>query len=1002
MWVMQNSFLFFKFFLCSLSLLTVLGCTRPNGSGESSSLSLNIPAGEQSSQETVEILSHVTINISGPGIAKPILINWDNNCYPCTPTQMVQNQKTAFNIEVPSGAERLIQVVAVYMDQNSKMSLYYGDLTKNLVALTETAPVLLNKLTTNNEFSGTIAGRYLTGENIGPTGVLTMKFKPEGKPSLVIKETTIINGWFNTFALSGLPFIYELPSGDLLFDQPVSLNAPVFNASPQIVRTFVPRHRRQDYGPNGTTELRVAEPFGTVFGYFGNSQFTQTKKVCKETSYTFLNFKRASGEAASMTLSSETPPSDLFNGNLTQVFQQGGLDQTESTCTLTATNAYHAILPFKVSQMDDRGRDAAIPFKVPFALSLEALQSDEWIRIFDNDFSSGAGVHSGRLLPGISSIIAKMKMFKATGEQFENSHDETPDCNQIKSTSSNYVLMGEAIVQNEGQFVLNGNLTPPALESPMGFVACFEGTATANAFASLLKIGTSFYRWDFMDYQSGGGGPGPATKLAFGPRDAVSQGACITVDVYRADQNNQESMQGSTGELVVDLSTVPVAGSPTGVFYPVASFCTAGSEITQVTIPENQTRSLVKFKPSVSAPSTTLLTAATTSLAQGELNLPVRSSSQMSELRLKATPFLSNFSNVDGCREFKFMGFNSMSDPRPISSVATTIPVSKYGGISLYSNGSCSTALSIAGVSVAASVSYSNPFFVKMNDLGPAGLSASNFIVDGISFKAGTGFEVVPEAEATKFNVAIVAASVGKNYSNNCIGVAVSAVNDLNSAIQIPAQNVQLQTEGYVGGTLKFYSNDSCTSHLGDNQTTLNFSGSESSKTVYVKMATIYNVFINLAAWAQGEGASLGGFGTIEIKPVYLSLRLPSDATQIADDECVGVEAKRCSDPACNNMIPNLSGTGSEVYVFFSNEFLDAKNLGHVGLYQNNSCTTAASFVSGNPNQYFVGTILNYGVTSTTELYIKNSSGGNSYNFTATPMIQIPWATTNSFSFSLQ
>ena len=146
--------------------LVVAGCTR-KGDEDISKIQLVMPKSLASSskigsQTIVEVLGHVAINVSGEGMPDTIVYSWDAHDGGAAPP--------AFVLDVPKGNNRLIQILAVYQEQDDAstsgeggaMKFYYGDTVKTLSLSQEGVVIPIVSVGSGQIASGQVSGRYLT------------------------------------------------------------------------------------------------------------------------------------------------------------------------------------------------------------------------------------------------------------------------------------------------------------------------------------------------------------------------------------------------------------------------------------------------------------------------------------------------------------------------------------------------------------------------------------------------------------------------------------------------------------------------------------------------------------------------------------------------------------------------------------------------------------------------------------------------------------------------
>ncbi len=271
--------LILKHLILGVLALTAISCTR--NAKETSSIKLQLPNKVEVKKglKTMSLptddgslmLGHAVVNISGPGMTQQ-LISWDA----CKDCQFQPPAPQYFEMLIPRGDSRLVQVLLVYMSQDNQMYFYYGDATANVQADVVSVDVDMNQLGTGSEMiSGAITGRYISslGANStldqGPTGSVNVKYNPgNGKPSMIIEKGSIINGWFNLFALSNVPFDYVMDSGTVLFANK-SLNS--FTPDQRTAIAYLPQHHEcwTDMGSVMCSNSGPREKEIVVLGYFG-------------------------------------------------------------------------------------------------------------------------------------------------------------------------------------------------------------------------------------------------------------------------------------------------------------------------------------------------------------------------------------------------------------------------------------------------------------------------------------------------------------------------------------------------------------------------------------------------------------------------------------------------------------------------------------------------------------------------------------------------------------
>lgn len=424
-------------------------CTRePNNTAK---LRLSMPTQSQKigGQALNATLGHVAINISGPGIPSTILFSWDshdcptNNCPP----------PADFAVEAPAGSNRLIQVLGVYRDPNNAMIFTYGDVSKNLASGPETAEINLVILNSTSSGTGRVSGRYFDPTGVAPTGTISIKYQPPGKPTMIVDRSEMFAGWFNVFGLQDLSLTYELDTGLVLFGGPVNMQSAALTQA-GVFRLAVPQHYRINGG--GTNETEPAT--NMAFGFFGNPP---TGTGCKLGSYSFTNRVVTIPSPALNYPSSFTPAGAM------------------SACTGTEYVNYITFIP---EMYDNNGNDSIAGFRGPF----KRISSSQMI-------SSSNGTIDWDYMPGISSaLIDGVRIYAKAGSS--NDLNGELDCQSLPSKG--FLYMGDALMPNS-------EFSSAAL------------TAIGNAAVVACPFkGPKFFNAALKTFVSGGGGGGAPTQIA--------------------------------------------------------------------------------------------------------------------------------------------------------------------------------------------------------------------------------------------------------------------------------------------------------------------------------------------------------------------------------------------------------------------------------------------------------------------------------------------------------
>lgn len=507
----------FKHVLALGVLISMTACTRPEA--DRSKIEIVIPksmSSEKIGSLSTELLSHVVINVSGPGIAEPILFEWSNRGANDEPNL---NPPTSFTLDVPQGDSRLIQILTVYADMDTSMySFYYGDASKALKAADESVVVPVSSIGQGDTIiTGQISGRYFAAPDAGPTGKVFVKFKPSlDKPSLILEKSRIINGWFSFFAMQGAKFEYVMDNGKVLFGGPVNLADAQFNpnaTNSKILRVTLPLSNRNESWAPGTYDWQTEEPMISIFGWFsdpGQESTTNGKVICRPSSPTALTrmgqFQQAEPTASRDLLipavNAAVPnASALYSTSnpLPNYYINGGVDHTNASCS-PDTNNYLSFMKFKEFMVDGNGKDSAVPFRAPFRLLAPTNGGTQEYPIAISSPTAGTKRVSGHLLPGLLPMIDRFIAYKRIGPDFHVDSDRLL-CPMVASGAHGFTQASQVSLSTD-TFELDIPLTDSELAQQANVVLC-------GAKGDLIYDSALLIRSDMWGMTSGGGVTNP-------------------------------------------------------------------------------------------------------------------------------------------------------------------------------------------------------------------------------------------------------------------------------------------------------------------------------------------------------------------------------------------------------------------------------------------------------------------------------------------------------------
>jgi hypothetical protein len=496
-----------RFSFMTIVLVALSGCYRPL-TGDISQVSLAVPNYNELSG-TPGDLSHVIINVTGPGIVEPIVQTWDSSEGSEVPS--------SFTVQIPNGEARLIQFLGVYKNSDEGMLFYYGDTFRAIKIDGEIIDLQVSSLSSGAAIEGHISGRYLTSADAGPTGEVKIKLFPPNKPPLLVMKEGIYNGWFNFFVLDGdatLKMGYELADGTLLWGRPVSLMDNEFQPGQNVLRAAIPLSYIQR-NEGQATSWRLSSAGTRLFGWFGPG--AGGKVVCRADSETTdlaalpsLSLRTVGGATAPISTASpaELPGALLVTTALplsTQLADsvnyyagyriKGGLENTHSLCDsgteeidkMTLENLYTVQLN---SDDSHSGYNFSV-FKNQLSWDLKRMIPVS-ILMEENDFQI-----SGDVLLGLrGSYFDRLKFYKRVGTDDWQSKDDRVPCADIARGSFGFVFSREEVLSADSFTDISLGLTAAETQPPN-----LVNVAVCPALGSqVLGGGFLLGPWNFLSY----------------------------------------------------------------------------------------------------------------------------------------------------------------------------------------------------------------------------------------------------------------------------------------------------------------------------------------------------------------------------------------------------------------------------------------------------------------------------------------------------------------------
>jgi alpha-tubulin suppressor-like RCC1 family protein len=388
---------------------------------------------------TVGMLGHLFINVRGSGIAVPIAQSYDaDKGDGSTPAELPLN----YSVQVPSGPERVIQVLAVYIDPDSSEGEFlYGEVKKDLNGGDVNVELPMRSVGSGNINAGRVAGRYLERESYGPTGITELRFKPQGASyPVVIKRGSIVNGWFSELALEEVPFELVMAGSEKTLLSNYTLNSFSYNDN-KIMKINIPALTRF-YSGGGGGDSQGA--YSTVLGLFGpgvNNEF----KVC------FTGFNSVSDTDSNSntntysnlyTDSSKATPIEWKPGSVGPSTGLVTAQRASSVvqCAVTdLSKAYDTVLPFRPKLLDYWGdEDAILGVSGVFRFPTDLTYGSSPVQIKPNTTTMITATFN--LVPGIPTLFDTIgvyyRMDKIDSSYRSDFYDDgKPKCGEIAKGS---------------------------------------------------------------------------------------------------------------------------------------------------------------------------------------------------------------------------------------------------------------------------------------------------------------------------------------------------------------------------------------------------------------------------------------------------------------------------------------------------------------------------------------------------------------------------------------
>ncbi|WP_374030693.1 hypothetical protein [Bdellovibrio bacteriovorus] len=452
---------------------------------EDSKVSLKLPktVSGKAGAQSVSALKHIAVQVTAADMAEPVTLILDSHDSQTLPSEVT--------LEIPSGNNRLIQVLAAYGtgSNDDNAIIYYGDVTKTLIGGTDSAEVPLDNLSgTQPEEEGRVYGRYLTGANQGPSGELKMVYRPAGKPGIVVDRRHILGGWFEATVFKNVPVDYVLPDGSLLGNQWTLESLPV---SKHLMRIRMPAHSERKW-VNNTNYWQDRGVDNRFMGFFAaQPSLLDDKKVCSFSKTTKNNGDIYFGNKyLSHSVLNVVPIKAFFTGTTPQTSANfasiiGGLD-ISACSSLPLSEEFNRYLILDNSNYGNELWDSFESMSgLRGGLAAVREKSQDGLTVYRSTSKQGANINGPyfdiSLLPGIKESITSYQIYK--------------------STQSNYAPMGydnrcePDELRKQGWALLRTNALPAGAGDSIRFTAGnigFTPEQYANYIVCLSKNNTPF------------------------------------------------------------------------------------------------------------------------------------------------------------------------------------------------------------------------------------------------------------------------------------------------------------------------------------------------------------------------------------------------------------------------------------------------------------------------------------------------------------------------------
>jgi hypothetical protein len=481
-----------RFGTLALAIGLMVGCTRKVDAPAKVSLSIAPSVQGKSDVSAMSLeLTRLMINVTKPGQPTVVVIR-DGH-------ESNSSVSSDVEIEVPSGNDQLLQVLAVYEESsNSGMAFYYQDVTLNLAGGTNEVSLTLQQIGTSSGVEGRIVGRYALPGPTYPTAKLEMVYNPgPGRQPMVVSDDEIVGGWFNLFLLDDIRMTYRFKDSKV----PISFTTN-YVASNRVESTNVKlsdftavnysggvfpgigivdlsaqTSMFRSFQMSGAGDYEPVTPFKIIYGFHGSSDFPWTGVWMKFFDSATTNF------SIMKTLSKDGLDPDCSGVNMNSTLSVMDVASTATTTTGLPCTIYSSPVSYMSHQsggatnasplaswttdylevdranLDGNGNDSVAPFRGILRMQTNSPLAYTSTMSMGMCSSGCAHAFNLKLVSGVDSVIDLIKIYKSSTMTADEARGgDHPNCEKL-SNDVRMTLIGTIDV-TAGTSIYNNNSIP--------------------------------------------------------------------------------------------------------------------------------------------------------------------------------------------------------------------------------------------------------------------------------------------------------------------------------------------------------------------------------------------------------------------------------------------------------------------------------------------------------------------------------------------------------------